>query len=102
MGFLDEITNLSSADVEGKTPPPTRIIDWLHGRVSTTKPTDIHHALGKGPSNASQGDHDHNGKNSMPLWSAAEIPNDLGASPTNAQIRDTLNQLLVAIRKKAV
>jgi len=102
MGFLDEITNLSSADVEGKTPPPTRIIDWLHGRVSTSKPTDIHHALGKGPSHASPGNHSHNGKDSLPLWAAAEIPADLGASPTTGQIRDTVNQILAAMRKRAI
>ena len=100
MGFIDDLTNLTPASVEGKTPPSTRVVDWLHGRVSTTKDTDIHHPLGTSVGTAARGEHDHDGKNSLPLWNAETVPADLPAAPTTAQIRDTMNATLAMLRTK--
>lgn len=102
MGVLDDLVNITPGSIEGKAPPPTRLVDWFHGRVSTTRDTDIHHPLGNGPGAASPGDHTHDGKRGAALWSAADIPADLPASPTSAQFRDATNAILAQLRKKAV
>lgn len=101
MGFLDEITNLSSQSLEGKAPPPTRFVDWLHSRVSTSRDTDLHHQLGITPATAAVGNHDHEGKNSITLWDAADIPADLPATPTTAEFRDATNAILARLRQKS-
>ncbi len=101
MGFLDDLTNLSNSALEGKSPPTTRFVDWLHSRVSTNRDTDIHHPLGIVAGTASVGNHDHEGKNSVFLWALDEIPSDLPSSPTTAQIRDTVNAMLLSMRRKS-
>jgi hypothetical protein len=101
MGFLDEITNLSTTQIRGKTPPQTEVIDWMHQRVSQTRAEDIHHTLGNGEHQAAKGNHDHDGKNGRALWAVADVPGDLPASPTTAQFRDTINQILPLLRAKA-
>jgi len=101
MGFLDDLTNLSDNSFEGKTPPTTKFIDWLHGRVSTTRDTDIHHPLGTVSGSAARGEHSHNGKDSVALWTAEAVPADLAVAPSTAQMRDATNAILALLREKS-
>jgi hypothetical protein len=56
---------------------------------------------GNGEHQAAKGNHDHDGKNGRALWAVADVPGDLPASPTTAQFRDTINQILPLLRAKA-
>jgi microcystin-dependent protein len=60
--------------IQGKPPPSTRFLNWLHARVSTNRPEDTHHRLGYGPTDAAPGNHTHDGRDSSPIPVAAVIP----------------------------
>jgi hypothetical protein len=101
MGFIDEITKITEADISGKAPPPTRLVDWFHTRVSTNRPEDLHHSLGNGQTQAAQGDHGHDGKNGRALWAAEDVPVDLSPVATLPQTIDAVNKLLGFVRAKS-
>ena len=100
MGFLDSIVNITPAEVVSATPPQTNVVDWFHKRASTSRDEDLHHPLGIDGNSASWGDHDHEGKRGRFLWEAQDLPAQLPASPTTAQIRDTVNALITMIGQK--
>jgi hypothetical protein len=101
MGFLDELTNINEAQLIGKTAPSTRLVDWFHQRASTNRPEDLHHSLGNSASQASQGDHGHDGKNGRALWAAEDVPNDLPVIATLPQTIDAVNLILARLREKS-
>lgn len=101
MGFLDSLTNITPAEVNVAPPPQTNVVDWFHKRASTNRDEDLHHPLGNDSSSASFGDHDHEGKRGNFLWELIDVPADLGASPTTAQIRDAVNSILALLRVKS-
>lgn len=99
-GLFDSLADDDGSSIDGKAPPPAKIADWLHGNVSTEDTASIHHRLGTGPSDAASGQHTHRGRDSMFLFSGAEIGplTDLPASPTTEQIRDAVNRINALLR----
>lgn len=100
MANQDDIFGMNDDAVNGKTPPSQKVVDWFHKRVSMSKASDVHHAIGTGPTDASAGDHDHDGKNSKRLWNEETVLTDLAPGATLAQTIDAVNKLNEAIRKK--
>ena len=96
--FFDDILEADDADLEGKAPPSAKILDWLHGNASTTETTDMHHRLGFGPTEASQGDHVHDGKSSRHLFSNTAQSAVSGAS-TTAQLAAAITELQALMRR---
>ena len=100
MAAQDDVFGLDDEKINGKAPPTQKFVDWFHKRVSTQKASDFHHALGTGPTEASPGDHDHDGKNSKRLWDEETVLTDLAVGATTAQIIAAVNKLNKAIRDK--
>lgn len=93
--------DIFSDDLIGKASvPTTKFIEWFHQRAGSG-PDDLHHLLGYGPNDASPGNHRHDGVGSSPLFNIDAVPADLPASPTTAQIRDTVNAMLALLRTVA-
>jgi hypothetical protein len=99
--IFDDIAKADDTNVDGKAPPSSKVVDWLHGKASTDKPEDVHHSIGFSPTQVSQGNHNHDGKNSVALFDDADIPADLSATPTNAQIAVVVNQILALLRARS-
>ena len=98
--IFEDLGKADGKGLEANTPPSEKIIDWLHARASTTARNDLHHRIGDGPTDAASGDHTHNGVDSKPLFTAAQVSlTDLGASPTTADIRAAVNALNAAFRR---
>lgn len=100
MANQDDVFGLNDEQINGRTPPSQKFIDWLHKRVSTQKATDVHHPIGTGPTEAAAGDHDHDGKNSKRLWNEETVLTDLSPGATDDQMREAINKLNAAIRAK--
>lgn len=83
--FSDELISKSK-------PPSQRFIRWLL-REAPTGQEDFLHRLGFGPTDAAQGDHNHDGVTSRAIFDATTLPDTLPATATNAQIIDAINQL---------
>ena len=100
MAAQDDTFGMSDDQINGKTPPSQKFVDWFHKRVSTQKASDFHHPIGTGPTDSAAGDHDHNGKNSKRLWDEQTVLTDLGPGATDDQMRLAINKLNAAIRDK--
>lgn len=100
MAQQDDVFGMDDSKIDGKAPPSMKFVDWFHKRVSTQKATDLHHAIGTGPTEAAAGDHDHDGKNSPRLWNEETVLTDLGPGATDDQMRVAINKLNEAIRSK--
>jgi hypothetical protein len=101
MANQDDAFGLSDDAINGKTPPSRKVVDWLHTQVSTEKDTDLHHRIGFGETDASRGDHDHDGENSMPLWDENEVVlNTLAGGATLGTVIDRVNEIILAMRQK--
>jgi hypothetical protein len=101
MANQDDLGGLTEDGINGKTPPSPKVADWLHGRVSVDKPTDLHHRIGTGQADAASGAHTHDGANSMPLWDeGADVLANLPASPTLAQVSTAVNAINALLRQK--
>ena len=62
--------------------PPTSVVSMFHRNAAVdTKPEDIHHTLGGGPSQAASGAHTHNGSDS-PLLLGSSVITGSKASPS--------------------
>lgn len=99
MASQDDDFGLTDDAINGKTPPSQKVIDWLHGRVSTQKATDIHHRLGTADTDASPGNHTHDGKNSYPLFSENDILTDISNTATGTQIATAVNKINALLRQ---
>jgi hypothetical protein len=100
MANQDDVFGMSDSAVDGKTPPSEKVVGWFHGRVSTSKPSDVHHRLGFGPGEASPGPHRHDGKDSLPLFDATEIVlTDISNTATGTQIATAVNAINAALRR---
>lgn len=100
MANQEDIFGLSDSAVDGKTPPSQKVIDWLHGRVSTRKKTDLHHPIGFGETDAASGDHTHDGKNSKTLFNPdLLILTDISNTATGTQIATAVNAINAALRQ---
>jgi hypothetical protein len=95
---ITDLADDDGADVDGKTPPSSKIVDWLHGNASLSDPQSIHHRVGTGEADASPGNHRHNGRDSFSLFDEVDIPDDLSNSATNSEIVDGLNAVLALLR----
>ena len=100
MANQDDVFGLNDDAINGRTPPSQKIVDWFHMGVSTAMVTDVHHAIGTGPTEAAAGDHDHDGKNSKRLWNEETVLTDLSPGATDDQMRVAINKLNEAIRSK--
>lgn len=93
--LLTMFASIPSDAFEGITPPSEQFVDWLHGRASTTKPSDLHHGLGFNENNASPGNHRHNGKDSLKIIPDGEftLSVNLTAGASNTDIVAAINKL---------
>jgi hypothetical protein len=97
--ILDDLATIDDSSIDGKAPPSTKFLDFLHLKVSVTRPEDIHHSLGTSASESSPGNHTHDGKNSKFLFDAAVTTlTDLPATPTSSQIQTAVNNINAALR----
>lgn len=97
---LQMFAQISSDAFEGIAPPSEQFVDWLHGRASTSKPSDLHHPLGFNENYASPGNHRHNGKDSLKIIPDGEftLPTNLTVGATTADIVNSINQLNLLCR----
>lgn len=93
--FLGELSTSTGAEIANVTPPNEKIVDWFHGKASITRPEDVHHMLGFGPSDAAYGNHVHDGKASLTLIQppGSIILVDLTATPATSDIVAAVNGL---------
>lgn len=93
--LVQVLGGIDSSAFQGAPPPSEAFVTWLHGQSSTTKPEDIHHALGFGEFNAAVGNHRHNGKDSLKIIPDNEfaLPVDLTAGASTTDIVNSINQL---------
>jgi hypothetical protein len=92
--LLSLLANIPNDAYEGATPPSEQFVDWLHGRASVGRTQDIHHALGFQESQASPGNHRHNGKDSLRI-----IPEGEYAVAVNLTVAATTSDMVTAINK---
>lgn len=92
-----DLASTDDASIEGLAPPSSKVVDFLHGNASTTEPTDIHHRIGYGPTDAARGDHSHDGVDSPGLFTGTTFT-DITAVATGAQIAAAVNALNAAMR----
>lgn len=101
MAKQDDVAGLTDDAINGKTPPSPKVAEWVHGRISSDKPTDIHHRIGTGPGDAAKGSHTHDGTDSMPLWDEGEdVLTNITSSATGAQIATAVNAINALLREK--
>lgn len=100
MPILDDLAGLSDTSMDGRPPPTQKFLDWLHGKASTKRREDVHHALGFGPLDAAAGDHTHNGKDSPGLFAPDVVLVDITPTATGAQIATAVNALNALMRAK--
>jgi len=97
-GPFDDLANADENAVDGKNPPAEKVVDWFHGRASTSRRDDIHHRIGFGEADAASGTHTHDGVNSAPLWADADYDlTALSLAATTAQIIAKINVMLAAM-----
>jgi len=97
--FLQQLSQINQESVEGTPPPSEAFLAWLHGQASTSKPQDLHHTLGFQETNASPGNHRHNGKDSLKIIPDGEFTLvDLTGSATTADIVAAVNKLNLMAR----
>lgn len=98
--LLTALSSISQESIEGAPPPSEAFVTWLHGQASTTKPQDLHHALGFTDTTAAVGSHRHNGKDSLRIIPDGEytLPPNLSASPATSDIVAAVNALLTMSR----
>jgi hypothetical protein len=98
-GILEDLGSIDDSSIDGKNPPSTKFLDFLHLKASVTRPEDIHHSIGTGGNEAAPGNHTHDGKNSKLLFDPVITTlTDLPAAPTSAQIQTTVNNINAALR----
>lgn len=96
------LTQLAQSDatmLQGVNPPSNKVVEWFHGRADTTRHESIHHALGTGPSDASPGDHTHNGKDSPYIIPAGSTLTDVPTTATTLQLANAINALNALMTK---
>ena len=96
MAESEILTQLAQSDatmLQGVNPPSNKVVEWFHGRADTTRPESIHHPLGTGPSDASPGDHTHNGKDSAFIVPAGTVLTDVPTTATILQLANAVNAL---------
>jgi len=99
MANQDDLFGLNDSSVDGKPSPSDKVVMWFHGKASTDQPTDIHHRIGFGDTDAASGSHTHDGKNSKPLFNIDQVPADLASGASLAQTITAVNRILELIRK---
>lgn len=99
MANEDDTFGMNDEAINGKKPPSQKFVEWLHGQVSTKRPTDIHHRLGTSDEDASPGSHTHDGKNSMPLFTKDLVLTDISNTATGTQIATAVNAINAALRR---
>lgn len=93
--------DIFSDDLIGKVAVPSaKFVEWFHQRAGLGA-DGPHHLLGYGPEDAAKGSHKHDGVDSLPLFNASNIPANLPATPTDAQFRDAINDILALLRTVA-
>ena len=97
--IFKQLASGDSTKVDGQSPPSEAVSDWLHGRASTTRPEDLHHTIGFGPSQSSPGSHQHNGKDSKQILDGANVTlSDITAAATGTQIAAAVNAINAVFR----
>lgn len=98
--ILKQLSSLSADDLQGQTPPSQAVVDWLHGKASTTQvSTDVHHFIGFQDNDVAAGSHTHDGKNSQFIVGTKVTLTDLSASPTTPQIVAAVNAINAIFRQ---
>lgn len=94
-------TDLAAVDsnaVDGLTPPPSKVVDWVHGQASTAEPNDVHHRIGFGPSDAAAGNHTHNGKDSPAIAPTAYTLTVVTGASTTAQLAAAITEIQTLLK----
>lgn len=75
--------------------PPAHDVEEFHRNADTDKrPEAIHHRLGKGPNQASPGNHNHDGRDSTALLGGFTI-----TGSRSTQTASVISQILVALEE---
>lgn len=99
MANEDDTFGTNDDAINGKKPPSKKFVEWLHGQASTSNPSDLHHRQGTGPEEVSPGNHTHDGKNSMPLFTKDLVLGDISNTATGTQIATAVNAINAALRQ---
>lgn len=97
--LIDSLSKIDVTEIDGKTPPPKKLVDFIHGQAGTSR-DELHHKLGFADDDASPGSHDHDGKNSRALWPADLALTDVTAGSSMAQFAAAINAINAALRAK--
>jgi hypothetical protein len=97
---FQQLATTDATDLTSQAPPPPNVVDFLHALADTTRPEGVHHALGTDVTNATPGNHQHNGLDSYQLLygTGVTLPADLVGTPTSAQIVASVNALNAIMR----
>jgi hypothetical protein len=97
--IISQLAQADTTEIEGQTPPSEAVVDFIHGRASTTRPEDLHHRIGNGATDSSAGNHQHNGKDSKFILDGANVTlNDITATATGSQIAAAVNAINAVLR----
>lgn len=97
--LFDDLSGDDDA-TDGKPAPGTKTVDWFHANVSSNQPTDIHHRVGFGPSDAAPGNHTHNGQDSPSLFDGSVVLPIVSGASTSTQLADAINKIAELLRTK--
>jgi hypothetical protein len=78
--LTDLFAELEKGDLNAKSPPSVKFLEWLHRNASVERDADFHHRVGSGPGEVARGNHNHDGRNSPPLFATIDIPADPAAT----------------------
>ncbi len=69
-----------AGDINSTQPPSVKFLEWLHRNASTVRDADFHHQIGNAEGNVARGEHTRDGKDSVALFAASDIPADPAAT----------------------
>jgi hypothetical protein len=98
MSVFESLADDDGSSVDGKAPPPAKVLDWVHGNASTDA-NSIHHRLGTQENDASPGNHRHRGTDSYALFDDGDILTDISNTATGAQIASAVNAINALLRE---
>lgn len=78
-------------------PPSVEYLQWFLANVDTKSPTSATHRLGNEETDAAQGDHKHNGRDSRYIFPGESITGDLATVAGNTQALRKVIELLTRI-----
>lgn len=97
--LTDLFAELEKGDINSKSPPSVKLVEWFHRNAGHDRDIDLHHLIGTNPGDVARGNHVHDGRDSPALWTASQMP----ASPaaTTASLKTAVDAVIALLTAKS-